>query len=218
MNLLKKCSAIFVFGLVAIANANAGVIIGQLYNTGLDASGPVVTLDNGGIDGNWDVPAGTDAVTYFNNAYLANDANSKWISSKSDGANETTVRTDYEFVTTFDLTGYNASTANIMGSWGVDNYATIWLNGSDTGISLDFGTSSFNTLTSFSISDFFVSGINTLMVKVTNGYDTDPAREPGPMALRFDNMSLTADVPAPGTFALLGIALAGLGFSRRAKR
>lgn len=118
------------------------------------------------------------------------------------------------FTTTFDLTGYNASTAMITGSWGVDNYATIFLNNVDTGVSLVFGQDSFRTLHAFSISENFIAGVNTLTVKVTNGYVNEPNRDPGPMALRFDDLVLTA-VPEPLSIALLGLGLAGIGFSRR---
>lgn len=211
---LKKYAAIAVLGFASVSIANASVITGQLFNTGLDANGNLVATP-GGVDGNWDVaPSGVDAVTYFNNAYVQNDADSQWISSNQNGGTETTSSADYVFTTTFDLTGYNASTAMITGSWGVDNYATIFLNNVDTGVSLLFGQDSFRTLDAFSISENFIAGVNTLTVKVTNGYVNEPNRDPGPMALRFDDLVLTA-VPEPLSIALLGLGLAGIGFSRR---
>ncbi len=100
------------------------------------------------------------------------------------GGDETSSSTDYVFTTTFDLTGYDAATAEIMGSWGVDNYASIFLNGNDTSVSLAFFTS------------------------------LNP--NPSPMALRFDDLELTANaVPEPSIIVLFGLGLVGLGFARR---
>jgi hypothetical protein len=215
---LKKYGVIALFGFATVTTAEAAIITGQLYNTGLDGSGSLVAA-SGGIDGNWDVSPGSDGVTYYNNAYAANDLDSQWISSNVSGGNETSSSSDYIFSTTFDLTGYDADTAAIIGSWGVDNYASIFLNGNDTSVSLAFGSAAFNNLSGFSLSEFFIDGINTLTVEVTNGYDTNLTREPGPMALRFDDLELsaTAQVPEPSIIALFGLGLLGLGFARRRK-
>jgi hypothetical protein len=215
MHYLKKYGAIALFGFATVTTANAAVITDQLYNTGLDSSGSLVAA-SGGIDGNWDVSPGSDGVTYSNTAYVDNDLDSQWISSNVGGGDETSTSTDYIFSTTFDLTGYDAATAEIMGSWGVDNYASIFLNGHDTSVSLAFGFPAFQSLTAFSISDYFIDGINTLTVEVTNGFDFVTDADAGPMALRFDDLKLTANaVPEPSIIALFGLGLVGLGFARR---
>jgi hypothetical protein len=197
----------------ASLHSNASVIVDQLHNTGLDTSGTVVST-NGGIDGNWLVN-GNIAVTYKHPAYAANSADSLWISSNAAGGAETNSATNYLYSTTFDLTGYDANTANISGLWGADNYGSIFLNGFDTGVSLDFGYSAFRNLNEFMIADNFVDGVNTLSVSLTNGH-LNPLLDPGPGALRFDQLELTAaTVEEPGLFALFGLGLVCLGFSRR---
>jgi len=193
--------------------SNAGIINDQLFNTGLDADSSTVAT-RGGFDSHWLVD-GYNAITYKHPAYAANDFDSKWISVNSNGGNETTSSTMYTYATTFDLTGYDASTASISGLWGADNYGSIFLNGNDTGNSLSFGYGAFRRLNQFSIADYFIEGINTLSVELTNGH-LNPVYDPGPGALRFDDLELQATaVPEPSPLALFSLGVAGLYFTRR---
>lgn len=195
------------------ANSSAIVITDQLHNTGLDGSGNTVA-SGGAIDGNWLVD-GSNAVTYKHPAYAANDADSLWVSVNQNGGNETTSATTYTYSTTFDLAGYDASSASISGLWGADNYGAIFLNGVDTGNLLSFGSSAFRQLSQFSISDYFINGVNTLSVELTNGH-LNPTRDPGPGALRFDDLELQATaVSEPANIALFSLGFLGLFFSRR---
>jgi hypothetical protein len=198
-------------------NTYAGLIIEQLYNTGLDSNGIALTDLNGSEDAFWTVRlANTNsindlaAITYKHNAYSADTGNSRWISIDSTGGNSTTSSsTTYIFTTTFNLTGYNASTALITGLWGIDNFGSIWLNGYDTGNTLSFGYPAFRNMHEFTItdSDFFIEGINTLTVQLTNGH-TDPNRDPGPMALRIDNLQLSATyAPEPVITSIFAVFL-----------
>lgn len=217
MNKFSKYGILASLAFAVTPYASAGIIEGQLFNTGLDSSGGLISGSQ--IDANWItvVPDG-NAVAYFNGAYASNDTDSQWISVAGDGANNNTDFRETVFSTTFDLTGYDASTAIISGLWGVDNSATISLNGVATSIALVFGKSSFSSLTGFSISDGFVGGVNTLSVNLTNGYPDLNRTDIGPLALRFDNMELSAiKVPEPGTIALISLGLVGLALSRRRK-
>ena len=214
------CSLATVLSLGLTMNASATIITDQLYNTGLNATGDALPA-NGGVDANWSVSPGSNAVTYKHRLYAANSTTSMWISSNSSGGNETTSSAEYLFSTSFDLSGYDPVSAQITGLWGVDNYATIFLNNNATGVSLAFGYDAFRNLHDFTVAGGFIEGINTLTVKVTNGYDNNPSREPGPMALRFDNLQLTANavsVPEPGALALIALGLVSISVARHRQR
>lgn len=96
----------------------------------------------------------------------------------------------YEFKTTFDLTGYNPSTAVLSGKWALDQYGSIYLNGSLI-TTLNDGNWN-NYLTPFTINSGFVSGINTLtfVVRFPDGGD----------GIIVSGASLSA-VPEPETIA-----------------
>lgn len=120
---LKTSIAIGV-ALLAQAPLSAATIVG-LFNTGTDAANVALAGGNGVTDPHYTILsstsvgfAGQQAVTYFNGAYVAEDADSRWISLSSSGnpGGNTTV-----YRLTFDLTGLNAATATLSGLGGTDN-------------------------------------------------------------------------------------------------
>lgn len=216
MRFIRMFSSIpaFAAAILIAGAANAAVIPG-LFNTGVDGSGNALVGGNGVADPHYTVfssdlavPTGVAAQTYYNPAYTAEDADSRWISHSSNGApgNGTTT-----FRTTFTIGGdFDPLTAAISGLWGADNIGEIFLNGVDTGIS----HAGFTSLVAFNINSGFVSGVNTLDFAIR---DTGP-----PLAFRVDNISGTVDrldtppqISAPSVLGIFALGLLGLCFGRR---
>jgi hypothetical protein len=224
---VKKTVLAFSF-LVLITPAFADTIPG-LFSTGVDGSGTPLTNIFGDTDTHYTILAGPgilsaqSAVTYDNAAYIAEEpsgtnGNSRWISVNANGSSAGSGT--YDFETTFDLTGFDPSTAQITGRFAGDNHITGTLI---NGTSVASATSdTFVAYTSFSITSGFVAGLNTLEFFVTD--------DGAPMALRVDALAGTASpigtgpgpgtgVPEPGTVVLLATAcLATIGLKVRSKK
>jgi hypothetical protein len=122
----------------------------------------------------------------------------------------------YNYVTMFDLTGLDPSTAIITGSWASDNGAKLYFNDEHKYNPVStIGETGYRDLTLFTISSGFVAGENWLMFEVTNDpWGPDPYINPTGLLVNID--SSTADpVPEPSTLLLLGAGLIGFGFMRR---
>lgn len=197
------------------APAQGAAILG-LFNTGTDANNMALVGGNGLVDPHYTIISTTSsppyvvpqqARTYTNGAYLADDANSRWISLTGDGTpvNNTTV-----YRLSFDLTGYDSSTAQVTGNFGTDNRGIVLLNGVDTG---NF-SNSFTVLQAFVINSGFVPGVNHLDFRVVDvGVVT---------AMRVDNIAGTANVsavvPEPESWALMIAGFGLIGFALRRRR
>lgn len=222
MKKLKLGAAVLALSIVAtVANiqpVQADPILG-LFNTGVDGAGVPIAPFSAGADTHYtllgpDFPLGPANVINNNPVWFVAPAGSEWI-GRADGSGGNTPSANYIFTTTFDLTGLDFTTASITGRIGSDDAASIFLNGVDSG----FSGSNFASLTNFVLNSDFVPGLNVLEFVVLNSTFTGV----NPMGLVITDLAGTADIvsrdpiPEPGTLALFGLGLAGLGFARRKK-
>jgi len=161
-------------------------LVDTLYSTGID-------------DEKTALPPGTEDPHYINeatgqpvlvmqnhSAWLSNSSESQWAGTTAQGTDNVDAG-EYIFSTTFDLSGYDPSTAEITLMIGVDNTLhDIHINGTSTGIS----SVGFASLSGpFRIDSGFLAGNNKLEFIFTND-----GSAPNPMGLRIE-LEATA-VPA----------------------
>ncbi len=200
---------------IGILQTAFGAAIPGLFNTGTNASNLALVGGNGTPELHYTIVGVGPAVTYVHPGYLADDANSRWLSEAATGSFNASTRT---FRLIFDLTGFDPNTASLSGDWGGDNCGVVQLNGGPTSGTLpgtgsgclDF--SAFQTLTAFSFNSGFVAGLNNLDFIVTD------VSAPG--GVRVDNLAGTVNVtgvpePATATVTLFGLGLVGLAVMRR---
>lgn len=159
-----------------------------LFGTGVAENGSLLT--DGAVDPHYRLVGSADAsypgpaAVVVNDAWpiapagpwLANGPNSKWIAPRRE-QNIGNSPGFYTYRMTFVLSNLNPAKARLAGQWAVDDRgAQVRLNGSITGFTNGNGFASFTT---FSITNGFVTGTNTLDFVVENGPSS-----PNPTGLR----------------------------------
>lgn len=145
---------------------------------------------------------------YNNGAYLT-DPDARFIAVNATGSYSTNPNT---YTLSFDLTGYNASTASVTGEFASDNWADAYLNGNALA-SQPHSTvaSNFQTLFPFSASGAdFVTGINTFSFVVTG------TGAPSALLVDFESSSVRAATPGCRTLHALAVCYGSCGRRRYA--
>ncbi|MEQ8847784.1 hypothetical protein [Botrimarina sp.] len=196
--------------IAAVATADrshAAIAIVDLFNTGVNAAGD---------DPNYQIISGStlvDAVVAAPPAtWVSNNAGSRWIGpATTPDARAPGGAFTYE--TTFTLpANADLSSVAISGDWGTDNGGLdILINSVSTGQT----SVGFTSLTAFSVTSGFQTGINTLQFVLNNA--TNANNSDNPTGLRVDNISGMYDVIPEPTSLLAWAGLAGCVFLRRGR-
>lgn len=111
----------------------------------------------------------------------------------------------YNWTLQFDLTGKDASTAQMSLKWFADDLGKMYLNG----VEVTQGASNWEV---FSVNAGFVDGVNSLRFEVTN-YNS-PFTNPTGVRVEFISSYVSA-VPEPSTHAMLLAGMGALGLGLR---
>jgi len=227
----KALQTLAVMGIASIAFAGAAsastfTVYATGFTTGYGSEIPA-TGPTGAADGNFTIvstPAGSTLAPAYvlpSNQYPVNNyfggsdsATSEWIAPQDTyqgpGGRLSDATGDFEYQTTFDLTGYDPTSAVLNGEWGYDNSEVeILLNGIE--IQGPSGTDGYNSFAAYSAgAGDFVSGINTIDFIVNN--------TGGPTAFNtFATVTANA-TPEPSPLVALGVGLLGVGMMMVRKR
>ena len=185
-----------------------------LFNTGVDNSGN--NLPFGSVDPHWILSVapsgggGPNAIVADPRpgSWVANTPDSQWVANKQDQLLGSPMG-NYRYDLTFDLTGFDESTAAISGLWSSDNGSQLLLNNvlMDTHVG---GAMAFKSFDSLNFAIGFAPGINVLSVVVNN--------LGGPTGVHVDSLFGTVAIPEPGSALLALLGMTVCGFISRRKR
>ena len=215
--------------ILLIPNSAQCAIIPTLFSTGVDSSGNPLSV--GSIDPHYQLIAYPSGSGYSSSSFVADTSqppldtawvspgtSARWIGPTTDVINMPSATTtgDYIYETTFDLTGFDHTSAVITGQWTTDDTGPqILLNGVDTGFSIT-GTGAFSILHNFTLNSGFQSGLNTLQFKVNNAVVTNLTNPSGLLVIMTGTATL---VPEPSAIvSLIGGTILALSYRRRMQR
>ena len=187
-----------------------------LFNTGVDDTG--TPLADNAVDPHYQLVApsnitgdaivATSAGGFPIGPWLEDNGLSAWITPSEDtnGPGDFDGSPSFYYQTSFDLAGFDPSTAMISGSWSSDNLGLdILLNGNSTGFD---NPAQFGGATPFTLAAAdghpFQAGVNTLQFVLNNG--GGEGNPDGPTGVRVE-MTGSALVPEPSTAVLAGLGV-----------
>ena len=158
-----------------------------VFNTGVNDNNAL--LSPGSIDPHYSIIASADAnapgtnanildsayvnataetVDHVTNAWMNNGPNSEWIGPMTSELGSSAPGI-YIYRTTFDLSGFDSSSARLSGAWSTDDYGlNIYVNGNPTGISRGPASGLPQQWETFELTNGFVTGLNTIDFVVSN--------------------------------------------------
>lgn len=223
MTLLARTSIAVAAALICgVASADT---INGLVNTGAGLSG-------GATDGHYTYTAtgesaGLSGAGVVSNgsadpfpSWLPNDATSSWLIPTANQSTNYSTTTDsvFTWTLTFDLTGYDASSASFAGRWTSDNSGVLLFNGKAISSVV---TNGYNSWTSFAATNGFLAGLNTLQFVVTDA--ASPTYNFTGLRAEFLSSAVKVAtvapaVPEPESYALMIAGLAAIGLLARRRK
>lgn len=188
--------------------------IATLFSTGVNSSN--VELPFGSIDSHYTILRGpTKVVTSLATVDAAtipgwapDDSLSEWVGPNSDSKVSGPAGI-YQYRTSFNLTGLDATTAVITGTWAASSKGTnVYVNNVRSGSN----TAGQASLTNFTINSGFLPGLNTLDFYTLNNVAGTST------GLRVELSGTATSVPEPASLVVIAPAFLALGFLRQRRR
>lgn len=202
------------------------LVVALVVCTGVGQAFGAPTLYNTGVEDDYITvrSAESDELHWVLNgdgqAYVI-EPNPAWVDAPDGSAwigvtrtQETVPVAQYDYSLTFSLTDVAGTKIVLSGLWSSDNNSQIWLNGQNTGYSLD-GEFAYLDTEEFVLTTGFVEGENELEFRTWNMPTGEGRLNPNGLLVADLVITQTPVIPAPGAIVLVSLGTCVIGFIRR---